>query len=55
MAGTPADGVVSADGEVHGYPGLFVSDGSVIPSSIGFHPALTIAAVAEHIAGAIVA
>ncbi len=43
-------GVVSPRGEVHGYPGLYVADGSVIPSSIGFHPAMTIAAVSEHIA-----
>ena len=49
----PATGVVSPDGEVHGYPGLFVADGSVIPSSIGFHPVMTIAAVAEHTAEAV--
>lgn len=55
MADTPADGVVSPDGEVHGYRGLFIADGSVIPGSIGFHPALTIAAVAERIAEAVVA
>jgi cholesterol oxidase len=47
-------GVVSPVGEVHGYPGLFVADGSVIPTSIGFHPCMTIAAVAEHIAEGIV-
>lgn len=48
-------GVVSPVGEVHGYPGLFIADGSVIPSSIGFHPAMTIAAVSEHIAESVVA
>lgn len=47
------DGVVSPDGEVYGYPGLFVADGSVIPSSIGFHPAMTIAAVSARIADAV--
>jgi cholesterol oxidase len=52
MADSPADGVVSPEGEVYGYPGLFVADGSVIPGSIGFHPALTIAAVAERISEA---
>ena len=55
MADSPADGVVSPDGEVFGYPGLFVADASVIPASIGFHPALTIAAVAERIAGSLAA
>lgn len=48
-------GVVAPHGEVHGYPGLFVSDGSVIPTSIGFHPVMTIAAMAERIADAVVA
>ncbi len=43
-------GVVSERGEVFGYPRLFVADGSVIPTSIGFHPAMTIAAVSERIA-----
>jgi len=47
-------GVVSEQGEVHGYPGLFVADGSVIPTSIGFHPVMTISAVSEHIAEAVV-
>ena len=47
-------GVVSPQGEVHGYRRLFVADGSVIPSSIGFHPVMTISAVSEHIADAVV-
>jgi cholesterol oxidase len=55
MADTPEQGVVSSAGEVFGYPGLFVSDGSVIPSSIGFHPAMTIAANAERIADHVIA
>ena len=50
MAESPEHGVVSPDGEVFGYPSLFVADGSVIPTSIGFHPAMTIAAVSERIA-----
>lgn len=40
-------GVVSPYGQVHGYPGLYVSDGSVVPTALGFHPAMTIAALAE--------
>ncbi len=55
LSESPDRGVVSLDGEVHGYPGLFVADGSVIPSSIGFHPVMTISAVAERIAEAVVA
>lgn len=47
------DGVVSPEGGVHGYPGLFVADGSVIPSSIGFHPVMTISALAERTADAV--
>jgi GMC oxidoreductase len=47
-------GVVSPRGEVHGYPGLFVADGSVIPTSIGFHLVMIISAVSEHIAEAVV-
>jgi cholesterol oxidase len=50
LADSPEQGVTSPEGEVYGYPGLFVADGSVIPTSIGFHPAMTIAAVAERIA-----
>jgi len=46
----PDEGVVSTSGEVHGNPGLFVADGSLVPSSIGFHPAMTIAALAERTA-----
>lgn len=50
LSASPATGVVSPDGEVHGHPGLFVADGSVIPTAIGFHPVMTISAVAERIA-----
>ena len=47
---SPGDGVAEPDGAVTGYPGLFIADGSLVPSSIGFHPALTIAALAERVA-----
>ena len=50
LAESAEEGVVSAWGEVFGYPGLFVADGSVIPTAIGFHPVMTIAAVCERIA-----
>jgi cholesterol oxidase len=42
-----AAGVVDARGEVFGYPGLYVIDGSIMPGAIGVNPSLTIAAVAE--------
>lgn len=53
MSEGPASGVVSPAGEVHGYPGLFVADGSVVPTAIGFHPAMTISALAERTADAV--
>lgn len=54
LSDSPEAGVVSPEGEVHGYPGLFIADGSVIPTSIGFHPVMTISAVSERIAEAVV-
>jgi cholesterol oxidase len=50
LADSPERGVVSTEGEVFHYPGLYVADGSVIPTSLGFHPVMTISAVAERIA-----
>lgn len=43
----PSAGVVNHAGEVFGYPGLFIADGSLYPSSPGVAPSLTIAALAE--------
>jgi cholesterol oxidase len=53
LSASPATGVVSEQGEVHGYPGLHVADGSVIPAAIGFHPCMTVSAVAELVAESI--
>jgi cholesterol oxidase len=50
MGDSPEDGVVSTRGEVFGHPGLYVVDASIIPTSLGPNPSLTIAALAEHIA-----
>ena len=47
MADTPALGVVDAEGEVFGHPGLYVADGAAVPTALGVNPSLTIAALAE--------
>jgi len=46
----PAHGVVDADQRVHGIDNLYVSDGSVVPSSIGVNPQITIMALATRMA-----
>ncbi len=53
MADSWSDGVVSSGGEVFGYPGLYVSDGAAIPSSLAVNTSLTILANAERIAAGI--
>jgi choline dehydrogenase-like flavoprotein len=55
MSDSPSTGVVDPQGEVHGHPGLFVSDGAAIPSSLAVNTSLTILANAERIAAGIVA
>ena len=47
MADDPAAGVVDDHGRVHGYPGLYVLDGSIVPTALGVNPSKTIAALAE--------
>ncbi len=54
MGRTAEEGVVDRDGEVFGYPGLHVADGSVMPGAVGANPALTIAALADRFADRIV-
>ena len=44
-----ADGVTDRWGEVFDYPGLVVSDGAAIPSSLAVNTSLTILANAERI------
>jgi cholesterol oxidase len=47
MGRNEKEGVVDSYGEVFGYPGLYVADGSVMPGPVGANPSLTIAAVAD--------
>ncbi|MGH2841779.1 MAG: GMC family oxidoreductase [Solirubrobacteraceae bacterium] len=47
MSGDSATGVVNDAGKVHGYEGLYVLDGSIVPTAIGVNPSKTIAALAE--------
>jgi len=47
MADDPSRGVVDDAGRVHGYPGLHVLDGSIVPTALGVNPSKTIAALAE--------
>ena len=54
MGYDPAQSVCNPYGEVHNYPGLFITDSSTIPAGTGVNPALTIAANAERIADYIV-
>ena len=49
-AARPEDGVVDADGQVHGVRNLYVSDGSAVPTALGVNPQLTIMALARRLA-----
>ena len=50
MGRDASEGVVDSHGEVFGYPGLYVADGSVMPGPVGANPSLTIAALADRFA-----
>ena len=50
MDANPSRGVVGPDGAVHGASGLYVADGSLLPSSIGVNPMMTIIAMASRVA-----
>ncbi len=55
MADDPARGVVDDRGKAHGYEGLYVSDGSIVPTALGVNPSKTIAALAERLVERLVA
>jgi choline dehydrogenase-like flavoprotein len=46
----PADGVVDSNLAVHGVEGVYVADGSAVPSSLGVNPQVTIMALATRLA-----
>ena len=48
MSGTAAHGVIDNTLRVHGYPGMFIADGSVIQGNIGVNPSFTITSMAEY-------
>jgi cholesterol oxidase len=48
MGARPEEGVIGPNAEVFGHPGLYVVDGSMVPSNLGVNPSLTITALAEH-------
>lgn len=53
MGNSPQEGVVDSFGRVFGHPGLHIADGSVMPGPVGANPSLTIAALADRFADAI--
>jgi cholesterol oxidase len=50
MGEDPERSVVNHHGEVWSYPGLYVTDGAIIPSALAVNPSLTIGALAERAA-----
>ena len=50
MAPNHRTGVVNSFGEVFGYPGLVIADGSVMPGPVGPNPSFTIAALSDRFA-----
>lgn len=55
MGRSAREGVVDPFGRVFGRPGLHIADGSVMPGPVGANPSLTIAALADRFADAIIA
>jgi cholesterol oxidase len=50
MGHSPGDGVIDNHGEVYGYPGFVIADGSAMPGPVGPNPSFTIAALSDRFA-----
>jgi choline dehydrogenase-like flavoprotein len=50
MSADPRAGVTDIDGGVHGTEGLYVADASLLPSSLGVNPMMTVSAMSAHVA-----
>jgi len=48
MSISPEDGVINPEFKVHGYPDMYILDGSAIQGNLGVNPSFTIAALAEY-------
>ena len=48
MSDSQEKGVVDKTLRVHGYPNMFIIDGSIVQGNIGVNPSLTITAMAEY-------
>ena len=48
MGETRDEGVIDKDFKVHGYPGMYILDGSTIQGNLGVNPSFTITAQAEY-------
>ena len=48
MGKTKEEGVVNDHFQVHGYPKMYILDGSIIPCNLGVNPSLTITALTEY-------
>lgn len=48
MGETAAQGVVNQYFQAHGYPDMYILDGSIMPCNLGVNPSLTITALSEY-------
>ncbi|GAA4826055.1 GMC family oxidoreductase [Algivirga pacifica] len=48
MGKDKSEGVVNDRFEVHGYPNMYILDGSIIPCNLGVNPSLTITTLSEY-------
>ena len=53
MGRDPKTSVVGLDHQAHDVPGLYIVDGSTVPTALGVNPQITIMAMATRAAGKI--